>query len=918
MLDHQSRGGLPSFGDFLEYLHQQGLYITVEHYARVHALLSRVDLNRHTADLKTLLCPLLVTSVSQQEQFYRAFDAYVDVRRQQRVAQLIAPPESLNVEREPQKSEPKRSKFFAPPFLFLLSALIISALLVGGYIYQSRWPSVASPVPASTPPPDTTAAPIPTPGQVADADVGGRWILVAYALALGAPLLVFLLTEVQLFRRRRSKLQRQINKTPILVSDVPVVAEMPSVIQSEQFFTTARLMRGRHLGASREVDVKATAEATAKAVGFPMLKFKKVGSPPEYLILIARASHDDHLAAYFYELSRSLTASGVPVDTFFYEGDPRTCHAAAGESSFQLPELQTYFGRRRLLIFSDGDELINPVTGRLKPWSVMLEYWRDCFLMTPKDLGEWGGKELTLSRQFIVMPATTEGLAKLVDYLESRKLTWPSVPPGAVPVQGVPTQETVGELRRQLGERTFQWLCACAVYPRLQWGLTLHLAPLVMGEGAMTGKNLLDLIRLRWFREGFIPDDMRELLIKELRPRRRATIRKAIIKLLERNPQRDEPATAGEPWGKNVKDLSVDIYELTLAIQRWLYYFDSGDVSGEEYDLPVKAKALETRLGPILGESLPRVSRTLFQKAGVAYLNAGVALRFLAALAVAVVLAYASSSIVRAVVGRLGGDSGRPGATNAESLESALSNLNQTPPTLNPDGSSGVTFTLVPSPARGGGEAVRVVIPVNVEVLQLSLTPAGGAYQDYRATLLTGDGRTVAGALNLPTVNVSDEKRVVLNVPREIMPTGDHEIVLLGNTGSGSYVEVGRYPFRVVSEPEDAGATPPPSPTPAGVEVRVQLLTQAVTQFCPSSGQKVSLRINGRTFSATTNNRGVAVFRNIPCGASATVTSPEFNSGWRVNRTLNCSAGPFDLGAYGDLSGGKLSPDDYESINYGC
>ncbi len=117
--------------------------------------------------------------------------------------------------------------------------------------------------------------------------------------------------------------------------------------------------------------------------------------------------------------------------------------------------------------------------------------------------------------------------------------------------------------------------------------------------------------------------------------------------------------------------------------------------------------------------------------------------------------------------------------------------------------------------------------------------------------------------------------------------------------------------------------TPTPIPTPVSVSVKVQLLGQGAGQYCPYPGLKVLLKTQGKNFTATTNEKGFATFKNIPCGDSATLSSPEFTEGmrdtpWKINQKLNCSGQTINLGAYGNLSEEKLSKEDYKYINYGC
>ena len=74
-------------------------------------------------------------------------------------------------------------------------------------------------------------------------------------------------------------------------------------------------------------------------------------------------------------------------------------------------------------------------------------------------------------------------------------------------------EKLVRQLSDYLGPRGFAWLCACAVYPEITWGLTLRVA----GD-AIDYSALPSLARLPWFRHAFMPDWLRRLLVARLPP----------------------------------------------------------------------------------------------------------------------------------------------------------------------------------------------------------------------------------------------------------------------------------------------------------------------------------------------------------------------------------------------------------------
>jgi formylglycine-generating enzyme required for sulfatase activity len=232
----------------------------------------------------------------------------------------------------------------------------------------------------------------------------------------------------------------------------------------------------------------------------------------------------------------------------------------------------------------------------------------------------WGLREKMLAGHLIVLPATLEGLAELAESFElpgtSDFPRWDQSSIGPPPPD-TERSVTITQLRDYLGEETFQWLCACAVYPELQWDLTLYLGSLpCMGKGLISARYLLRLIRLSWFRAGSIPDEMRLQLIGELDPAREREIRSAIIQMLEKNPA---------PQGT----YAADAQRLDIAAQKaWIERDDRKKLQqavDEIKSLPQEdltrdytlVRFLESVPGSRLAMLLPRRLRKLFFEGGV-------------------------------------------------------------------------------------------------------------------------------------------------------------------------------------------------------------------------------------------------------------------------------------------------------------
>ncbi|HEX5733741.1 MAG TPA: SUMF1/EgtB/PvdO family nonheme iron enzyme [Blastocatellia bacterium] len=568
-------GKLLMFEDFLEYLRHQGFTVGVDHYLRLQHLLNKLSDSCAPSDLKTLLCPILATNKAEQEQFYHTFDTYFEVFRS---PVLEINPGGTAEENLPIITlEPKPVTGHKWPYALAGTLVMILILILFETINvpqskirqvtgkNSNQPVIADVTPGDKPPSEVattirqendTFTPTPDP-QLSFYERYGDLIRIG---AILAPLLFFLFYEWYRFNRRKLILQKQHGKKPPYVWPLKVEAPVFKLYDSEQFYSAARRMRRRQIGEYQRLDVDATVTATIDSLGYPRFLYKADSKYPEYLVLIDRASFRDHLAQLFNQLAKALEAESVFVSRYFYDGDPRVCRNEAGDS-IHLEDLHDKHAGQRLLIFGNGHKIISPITGELGVWATTFLNWKDRALLTPESPSEWGLREITLAGQFFLLPATLDALPKVIDYFESIAIedlrSWRENCSDALP-RHFDKPELIEALRGYLGEETFQWLCACAVYPELHWDLTFYLGSLeCMKAGQVKEETLLRLIRLPWFRSGAIPDDLRWSLIRELDRDKETVIRAAIIKLLEKNPPPKESVAA-------------DAYRLNLVVQRWV------------------------------------------------------------------------------------------------------------------------------------------------------------------------------------------------------------------------------------------------------------------------------------------------------------------------------------------------------------
>lgn len=90
-------------------------------------------------------------------------------------------------------------------------------------------------------------------------------------------------------------------------------------------------------------------------------------------------------------------------------------------------------------------------------------------------------------------------------------------------------------LKNYLGDDGCYWLCACAIYPELNWNLTQYLGYNLRNsqdEVLFSQEKLSLLSQLPWFRIGRMPNWLRKYLIRRLSIQEEKNIRICLNKLL--------------------------------------------------------------------------------------------------------------------------------------------------------------------------------------------------------------------------------------------------------------------------------------------------------------------------------------------------------------------------------------------------
>ncbi|MFM7154794.1 MAG: SUMF1/EgtB/PvdO family nonheme iron enzyme, partial [Bacteroidota bacterium] len=396
-----------------------------------------------------------------------------------------------------------------------------------------------------------------------------EWLFKTAAIVLIAALL-FLFLRWRDRRRRKLIAELESNTRPPYVWNIRIENLEPPE-PGEAYFQALQRLRRREHDEQVFLDVPATIQATVENAGFVRFRFGRFTRPPEYLLLIDRQDVANHRARLFDQLYHAFRQADVLVERFFFDGDIRRCSNEQYPGGLTLPELKHRYPEARLLIVSDGYQLLSPVTGKLARWADFLTQWKQRSLLSPVPTDTWGRREEYLGGILNVLPASLQGLNFLIEQLDAGEdADWrlwrervSDAPAAPVEVQG----GLITTLRYYFSEKMVQWIAACAVYPSLHYDLTLYIGQTLSekDDRLVTVGNVSELTRLPWFVEGAIPRQAREDLLGWLEmeyPRVLLGAREALHSLLAQN----KPPENSVAW---------DEFRMTAALNEWLITKDA-------------------------------------------------------------------------------------------------------------------------------------------------------------------------------------------------------------------------------------------------------------------------------------------------------------------------------------------------------
>lgn len=354
----------------------------------------------------------------------------------------------------------------------------------------------------------------------------------------------------------------------------------------------AKSLQARAERQTNRIDIPKTIDATLKTLGEGVdIRFRSLRPAPEYLVLIERGSPNDQTADFLRDLIRPFEIDGqIHFDIYFYQRTPAYAVPESGGVALPIEALQAKHPEHRLIILGTGQGFVRGV--KLVPVPVLdaLRFWSHRVLLTPEPVKTWTGVQFALARalEAPVARASKDGFLNLAELLgldgsEARSGAvsrldkrgdgfMRSLPEGIRfdpdrllydhPPEGYPVEDLLRDLRDLMDEEGFDWLSALAVYPALQWDLTLYLGN-TLGlyvDDPSGDRRLANLTRLPWLRDGQMPQWLREALIDEMPLTFKGKVYDAIDKILESSLSSDNRLDANVRLdiGRNRLDRPLD------------------------------------------------------------------------------------------------------------------------------------------------------------------------------------------------------------------------------------------------------------------------------------------------------------------------------------------------------------------------
>jgi hypothetical protein len=342
-------------------------------------------------------------------------------------------------------------------------------------------------------------------------------------------------------------------------ADMPFQNKNYLALPETSFSELARLMRQRIEGDAPFMNVQKTISDAINNNGFfnPVLSLRRQQS--EYLVLIDENHINNQQVKLFDYLTELLRKHNVFIDKYYYRYEPSLCYSSTVPNGISLEKLSEKYPKHILLIFGHGHQLIyayQPIIS--DPYLQLLNRWQYRAVLTPVSFLDWDKEEKNILPtaipvfpvdtigQVLLMKAIFEGKVDTIaelkkftkDFYETENVDFEDIDELAEYCKLADWANTADG--NSFNNLLFQWIAGLALYPRIQWDLTLFIGKNLLdksGKGnELNFTSLLRIARIKWMKEGMFPTEIRLALLKKLSRPNEVLARITILEALNEIP----------------------------------------------------------------------------------------------------------------------------------------------------------------------------------------------------------------------------------------------------------------------------------------------------------------------------------------------------------------------------------------------
>lgn len=288
--------------------------------------------------------------------------------------------------------------------------------------------------------------------------------------------------------------------------------ENKAIHSFEERSMLAKAMHERRSRPSSLVDVNETITSTIAHSGYPSLVYRKDRVPSQYLFLIHQSHRHSHDARLFDHLADLMKEDDVLMLTMHYKDNPALPYSDEYPEGISIHQLKSKYGAFRVLLFTDGTELVNSYAGNKYGLDAealeLVSVFEDLFLVTPTSAHNWSFGEAQLYQIALLFPADVHGLFHLSQCLESydaeadrkRYKDWRSefLSENRKEIDSFEDLRKPEPYREMLGSTLlYEWFLALSVFPSPNWDFTISVGKAMEERGLyLSFDNLLKLSRI--------------------------------------------------------------------------------------------------------------------------------------------------------------------------------------------------------------------------------------------------------------------------------------------------------------------------------------------------------------------------------------------------------------------------------------